>query len=155
MLADSSVWVAHFRKSNGVLQSMLAADRVLCHPLIVLELACGTPPAPRGRTLGDLRKLQQSVIATTEETIELIDREQLQDLGCGAVDMSLRSSVLLTTGALLWTVDKNLDALAKRLDVAFHSEERMCRWLTMGTGDGAEHQPCQRPAAGPAPRPWH
>jgi hypothetical protein len=57
-LADSSVWVAHFRKSNGLLQSLLATDQVLCHPLIVLELACGTPPAPRGRTLGDLKKFQ-------------------------------------------------------------------------------------------------
>jgi predicted nucleic acid-binding protein len=121
VLADSSVWVAHFRKSNGVLQSMLAADRVLCHPLIVLELACGTPPAPRERTLGDLKKLQQSVIATMEETIELIEREQFQDLGCGAVDMSLLASVLLTPGALLWTVDKHLDALAMRLDVAFRA----------------------------------
>ena len=119
VLADSSVWVAHFRKSNGVLQSLLATDQVLCHPLIVLELACGTPPSPRERTLGDLKKLQQSVIATTEETLELIEREQFQDLGCGAVDISLLASVLLTPDTLLWTVDKNLDALATRLGVAF------------------------------------
>ena len=121
MLADSSVWVAHFRKSNEVLQSLLATDRVLCHPLILLELACGTHPAPRERTLGDLKKLQQPIIATTEETIELIEREQFQDLGCGAVDMSLLASVLLTADALLWTVDRNLDALAMRLDVAFRN----------------------------------
>jgi predicted nucleic acid-binding protein len=121
VLADSSVWVAHFRKSNEVLQSLLATDRVLCHPLILLELACGTPPAPRERTLGDLKKLQQPIIATTEETIELIEREQFQDLGCGAVDMSLLASVLLTADALLWTVDRNLDALAMRLDVAFRN----------------------------------
>ena len=92
---------------------------MLCHPLIVLELACGTPPSPRERTLGDLKKLQQSVIATTEETLELIEREQFQDLGCGAVDMPLLASVLLTPDTLLWTVDKNLDALAMRLGVAF------------------------------------
>ena len=121
VLADSSVWVAHFRKPNEVLQSLLATDRVLCHPLIVLELSCGTPPAPRERTLGDLKKLQQPVIATREETIELIEREQLQDSGCGAVDMSLLASVLLTPDALLWTVDKNLDALAMRLDVPFRA----------------------------------
>ena len=119
MLADSSVWVAHFRKPNRLLQSLLATDQVLCHPLIVLELACGTPPAPRGRTLADLKKLRQAVISTTEETLELIERERLQDLGCGAVDMSLLASVLLSTGTLLWTVDKNLDALASRCGVAF------------------------------------
>ena len=121
VLADSSLWVAHFRRSNALLQSLLATDRVLCHPLIVLELACGTPPAPRERTLGDLRKLQQPVIATTAETIELIERERLQNLGCGAIDMSLLASVLLTPDALLWTDDKNLDALAMRLDVAFRA----------------------------------
>lgn len=119
VLADSSVWVAHFRKPNGKLQSLLAGDQVLCHPLIVVELACGTPPAPRERTLGDLKTLQKSVVATTEETLELIEREQLQDLGCGAVDISLLASVLLTPDALLWTVDKNLGALAKRFNVAF------------------------------------
>jgi predicted nucleic acid-binding protein len=121
VLADSSVWVAHFRKSNRLLQSLLAADQVLCHPLILLELACGTPPVPRARTLGDLKKLQQSVVATTEETLELAEREQLQDLGCGAVEMSLLASVLLTSDTLLWTVDKNLDALSTRMGVAFRS----------------------------------
>jgi predicted nucleic acid-binding protein len=119
VLADSSVWVTHFRKSNGLLQSLLAADQILCHPLIVLELASGTPPAPRGRTLGDLKKLQQSVIATAEETLELIEREKLQDLGCGAVDMSLLASVLLTSNTTLWTIDKNLGALSRRLGVDF------------------------------------
>lgn len=119
VLADSSVWVAHFRKSNGLLRSMLATDQVLCHPLIVLELACGTPPAPRERTLRDLKTLKQTIIATTEETHELIERERLQDLGCGAVDMSLLASVLLTPDSLLWTIDKNLEALATRFSVAF------------------------------------
>jgi predicted nucleic acid-binding protein len=119
VLADSSVWVAHFRKPNRMLQSLLATDRVLCHPLIVLELACGTPPAPRERTLGDLKALQQSVIATNEETLELIERKRLHDLGCGAIDISLLASVLLTPDALLWTFDKNLGALAKRFNVAF------------------------------------
>jgi predicted nucleic acid-binding protein len=119
VLADSSVWVAHFRSANRVLQSLLATDLALCHPLIVIEIACGTPPAPRERTLGNLKKLQQSVVATTDETLALIEREQFQDSGCGAVDMALLASVLLTPDTVLWTIDKKLDALAARLDVAF------------------------------------
>jgi predicted nucleic acid-binding protein len=119
VLADSSVWVAHFRKANRLLQSLLSTDQVLCHPLIVLELACGTPPSPRERTLGDLKKLPQSIVATTVETLELIEREQLQDLGCGAVDLSILASVLLTPDTMLWTVDKNLDAVSGRLGIAF------------------------------------
>lgn len=119
VLADTPVWVAHFRSTSPVLQSLLAMDQVLSHPLIVLELACGTPPTPRGRTIGDLKKLQQAVVATTDEILALIEKEQLHDSGCGAVDMALLGSVLLTPDTLLWTIDKNLDALTTRLGVAF------------------------------------
>lgn len=119
VLADTSVWVAHFRRADPVLQSLLESDQVLCHPLIVLELACGTPPAPRDRTIDDLKKLQHAVVATIDEALALIDNEQLHDSGCGAIDMALLASALLTPGALLWTLDKNLNALASRLGVAF------------------------------------
>ena len=119
VLADTSVWVAHFRRANTVLQSLVAMDQVLCHPLIVLELACGTLPAPRERTIGYLKKLQQAIVATTDETLALIESEQFHDSGCGAIDMALLASVLLTPETLLWTLDKNLDALAARMGVAF------------------------------------
>ena len=119
VLADTSVWVAHFRSANPVLQSLVTTDQVLCHPLIVLELACGTPPAPRERTLGNLKKLQQAVVATTDETLALIEREQFHKSGCGAVDMALLASALLTPDTLLWTIDKKLNALAARLSVAY------------------------------------
>jgi hypothetical protein len=119
VLADTSVWVAHFRRANALLQSLLAMDQVLCHPLIVLELACGTPPAPRERTIGDLKKLQQAIVATTDETLTLIERERFHDSGCGAIDMALLASVLLTPDTLLWTLDKKLGALAARMGVAF------------------------------------
>ena len=121
VLADTSIWIAHFRRANPVLQSLVATDQVLCHPLIVLELACGTPPAPRERTIGDLKKLQQAIVATTDETLDLIEREQFHDSGCGAIDIALLASALLTPGALLWTLDKNLDALAARVGVAFNA----------------------------------
>lgn len=119
VLADTSIWVAHFRRANPVLQSLIAMDRVLCHPLVVLELACGTPPAPRERTIGDLRRLRQAIVATTDETLALIEREQFHDSGCGAIDMALLASALLTPDTLLWTLDKKLGALAARMGVAF------------------------------------
>ena len=64
----------------------------------------------------------QSVIATTEKTLGRIERAQLHDRGCGAVNISLLASVLLTFDTLLWTFDKNLDALATRLGVVFRSD---------------------------------
>jgi PIN domain len=119
VLADTSIWVAHFRKPNRVLQSLLADDRILCHPLVVIEIACGSAPAPREGASADLRGLRSSTIASTDETLALIEGQQLNDSGCGAIDMSLLLSVLLTPEAALWTIDKNLAALAKRLKVAF------------------------------------
>jgi predicted nucleic acid-binding protein len=119
VLADTSIWVAHFRKPSPVLQSLLATDQVLCHPLVLIEIACGTPPAPRGRTLGDLRQLRSSSVAATEEILALIEQEKLQDSGCGAVDLSLLGSALLTPNAVLWTMDRNLEALAERFEISF------------------------------------
>jgi len=119
VLADTSVWIAHFRKPNPVLQTLLSADQVLGHPMVLIEIACGTPPAPRDRTLSDLRQLRSATVASTEETLALIEREQLQDLGCGAVDLLLLGSVLLTSDAVLWTLDKNLEALAARFEISF------------------------------------
>jgi len=88
----------------------------------VIELACGTPPAPRKRTLGQLRTLQQAIVATTDETLALIEKEGLHDCGCGAIDMALLAAARLTPGASLWTLDRNLHALASRLGVAFSSD---------------------------------
>jgi predicted nucleic acid-binding protein len=119
VLVDTSRWIQHFRRANPVLQSLLAADRVLCHPLIVLELACGTPPAPRARTLDDLSMLRQAVVATTAETLTLVEKKRLRDSGCGAIDVSLLASVLMTPDARLWTTDRRLEALALRLGVAY------------------------------------
>jgi hypothetical protein len=92
--------------------------------LVVIEIACGTPPAPRDRTLADLSRLRSSAIASTDETLALIEGKQLNDSGCGAVDVSLLASVLLTAEAALWTYDKNLDALAKSLKAAFDDAVR-------------------------------
>ena len=119
VLADTSVWIAHFRKPNPALQTLLSADQVLCHPMVLIEIACGTPPAPRERTLSDLRQLRSATVANTDETLALIEREQLQDSGCGAIDLLLLGSVLLTSDAVLWTFDKNLRALAARMDILF------------------------------------
>jgi predicted nucleic acid-binding protein len=119
VLADTSVWVRHFRRADAALQSLVSADRVLCHPLILVELACGTPPAPRDRTLRDLSALQRPVLATIEETMELIEQERLYDTGCGAVDVMLLASTMLTSDTLLWTDDLKLRALALRLAVAY------------------------------------
>ncbi len=41
VLVDSSVWVSHFRAGNSDLEILLNDGRVVCHPFIIGELACG------------------------------------------------------------------------------------------------------------------
>lgn len=119
VLVDTSVWVNHFRYGNERLVRLLESDRVLVHPLVIAEIACGTPPQPRARTLAGLRLLQSSQQATLDEVMELIEAETLYGQGCGLVDMVLLASTLITSGALLWTLDKRLADLARRFHVAF------------------------------------
>lgn len=119
VVVDTSVWVDHFRNSNAALIHLLSQDRVLMHPMIVGEIACGTPPAPRARTLGDLGLLPMSQIAGLRETTEFIERESLYGKGCGLIDMVLLASTLMTPGARLWTMDKRLAELAIRFNVAY------------------------------------
>jgi predicted nucleic acid-binding protein len=116
VIVDTSVWVDHFRQRNAALIDLLALDLVMVHPLIIGEIACGTPPQ-RSRTLSDLNALQPSRQASIREAIDFIEREQLFGLGCGLVDMLLLASTLMTPGTELWTMDKRLSALAERFGV--------------------------------------
>jgi predicted nucleic acid-binding protein len=118
VLVDTSVWVHHFRHGEPELTEMLEADRVLVHPMVLGEIACGTPPA-RERTLQWLAQQQQPIQASLQEVVALVDRERLYGLGCGWVDMTLLASTLMTPGALLWTRDRKLLALVERLKVGY------------------------------------
>lgn len=119
VLVDTSVWVGHFRHRNDALVRLMEADQVLIHPMIVAELACGTPPAPRAQTLGDLGLLQPARQATLAEVIALVERERLYGLGCGLVDITLLASTLITPGARLWTLDQRLEELSARFGVGY------------------------------------
>lgn len=59
VIVDTSVWVYHFRQGSESLFNLLCNDQVLCHPLILLEIACGLPPAPRDKILTYIDKLQK------------------------------------------------------------------------------------------------
>jgi hypothetical protein len=96
------------------LVDLLLPDMAVTRPMVVTELACGTPPAPRARILADIATLPQSRQAGLVEVRELIEREQLLGLGCGLVDLTLLASTMLTTGARLWTLDQRLRTCLKR-----------------------------------------
>lgn len=119
VLVDTSVWVAHFKRHEPALIALLERDQVVMHPMVLAEIACGTPPAPRARTLADLALLQSGRQASLDEIMALIEQRQLYGLGCGLVDMAILAATLITPGTRLWTLDKRLAALAEHAGLAY------------------------------------
>lgn len=119
VLVDTSVWVDHFRKHNSTLELLMLQDDVLTHPMVIAEIACGTPPAPRQKTLADLDTLRQVRQASVAEVRDLIERDSLFGMGCGVIDITLVASTLITPNARVWTKDRRLLDLADRYGVAY------------------------------------
>ena len=118
VLVDTSVWVDHFRNSNDELTLLLSSGQVLCHPLVVGEIACGSPPK-RLQTIVDLQKLETTQSASLKEAMALIENQRLFGLGCGLIDLLLLASTMLTPDAKLCTLDRNLSKLARRFEVSY------------------------------------
>lgn len=116
ILVDTSVWVDHFRRTELELVRLLDDGQVLIHPFIVGELACGNLKN-RHEILSLLGNLPASKVANQEEVLELIERRKLMGLGIGYVDAHLLATTLLSE-ARLWTKDKRLAVVAKRLSIA-------------------------------------
>ncbi len=118
VLIDTSVWVDHFRNGNQALVHLLGQDLAITHPMVIGEIACGTPPAPRVATLQYIELLEACTQATIDEVMTFIESEKLYGLGCGLVDLTLLASTLITPGARLWTLDKRLAELAEKFGVS-------------------------------------
>jgi len=116
VLVDTSVWVAHLRHGGIGLDMLLTEGRVLCHPFIVGELACGNLHR-RTEILSHLQALPQAILAKHEEVMQLIENYHLMGKGLGYVDMHLLASVMLTHVSL-WTLDKKLNEVAVELKLA-------------------------------------
>jgi predicted nucleic acid-binding protein len=119
VLIDTSVWIDHFRRRNESLVHLITTDQALTHPLVLVELACGTPPAPRARSLHDIGLLRHAQQATWSEVMQFIETGQLYGQGCGGVDLTLLASTLMTPGTQIWTLDNRLATLARRLGVGY------------------------------------
>ena len=117
ILADTSVWIDHLRKGDDRLRELLLANRILCHPLIVAEIALGSLKA-RGEVLGLLDSLPMLVEARTAETRFMIEDRRLFSRGIGLVDAALVAACLIAPGTRLWTRDQRLDAVASEIGIS-------------------------------------
>jgi len=118
VLVDTSVWVAHFKQRNEPLVALLHGGWVVCHPHVVVEVACGTPPQ-RHQIITMLGELETSPVATAGELLALLEQKAIFGRGCAFVDLSLLASALLGQQTLLWTLDKRLNAIAGEMGLAY------------------------------------
>jgi predicted nucleic acid-binding protein len=118
ILVDTPVWIDHLRKGVPILAELLEEGRVLMHPFILGELACGHLKN-RKQVLRLLSELPVSPSATEREALIFIENRGLMGRGIGYIDIHLLASVSLAGPARLWTRDKRLAAVAADLDLAF------------------------------------
>ncbi len=117
VLVDTSVWVSHLRDGNAELANLLNDGRVLCHPFIVGELACGNL-RDRAVILSFLQLLPMSMEAEQEEVLSFIENNGLMGKGMGYIDVHLIASAVLT-GVSFWTLDKKLAQAADSLHIKY------------------------------------
>ena len=117
VLVDTSVWVSHLRDGNTELAYLLNNGTVLCHPLIIGELACGNLK-DRAVIISFLKLLPISIEAEHEEVLSFIENNRLMGKGIGYVDAQLVASAVLT-GVPIWTLDNKLAQVADRLHVKY------------------------------------
>jgi hypothetical protein len=117
ILVDTSIWVSHLAKGSAELRDLLERAEVLCHPLVIGELACGNI-ANRSEILSLLQELPRARVAEHDEVLRFIEARRLSGRGLGFIDAHLLASSVLA-GAPLWTADKRLREAASRLGVAY------------------------------------
>ena len=118
ILVDTSVWIDHLRTGDERLAELLNRSQVITHPFVIGELACGNL-RQRDEVLRLLGDLPQAVIASQQEVLHLIERNELMGLGIGFIDAHLLASVALTDTSVIWTRDRRLQKVARMLGKAF------------------------------------
>lgn len=113
ILADTSVWIEHFRHGEESLADRLREGLVLMHPFIIGELACGNLQR-RISTLSYLQALPAAIPASNQEALRLLNARRLWGRGLGWVDAHLLASALLS-GCRFWTIDAKLAKAAREL----------------------------------------
>lgn len=116
ILADTSVWIDHFRSGNKNLRKGLNQGQIVIHSWIIAELALGSL-RERAKTLAMLDLLPQVRVAQLSELRLMIEARRLYSLGIGLTDAHLIASVFLNPPTLLWTKDKPLRRVAEALGI--------------------------------------
>jgi predicted nucleic acid-binding protein len=115
-LADTSVCIDHFKRSNQVFAARLSEGLIMIHPFVTGELACGNL-RNRDHVLSDLAVLPTATEAWNPEVLRLVEDRRLWGRGLGWTDAHLLASALISR-CRLWTLDKGLAQIAAELGIA-------------------------------------
>ena len=113
ILADTSVWVEHFRRGLPALAQRLNASQIACHPVVIGELACGNL-ARRAHTLAWLQHLPRVPERSAAETMSFLESHRLHGRGLGWSDMQILAAAHAAS-LPLWTLDRRLAEAAHSL----------------------------------------
>ena len=117
ILADTSVWIDHLRRSLPALGDLLNDGQVLMHRAVLGEIALGSL-RQRDMLIRTLADLPRADAADDDEVLGFITRHQIFGLGIGWIDAHLLAAARLSRDTKLWTRDRRLRAAAETLGLA-------------------------------------
>ena len=116
ILADTSVWIDHFRVGDKQLRMCLDRGEIVTHPYVIAELALGSF-RERSKILELLDQLPQVATAQKSELRHMIETRRLYALSIGLIDVHLIASVFISPATVLWTRDKPLRKVAEAFGI--------------------------------------
>lgn len=117
VLVDTSVWISHLRHSNSRLQKLLNEGRVVSHPFIIGELACGNL-SNRTEIISLMQSLPMLEAVEDEELLIFIEHNKMMGQGLGFVDIHLMAAAVMAD-IPLWTQDKKLKLACSQLGLDY------------------------------------
>lgn len=117
ILADTSIWIEHFRSGLPEFASLLSEGSILAHPVIIGELATGNL-RNRAQVLAQLDVLPRATCGSNEECMLFLEQRRLYGRGIGWNDIQILVASRLS-GSALWSVDRRLMEAASELGIAY------------------------------------
>ncbi len=117
ILVDTVIWADHIARPEPSLARLLREGQVATHPFVIGEMSLGN--LRDRRLLGDMARPPHVRLAFDAEVLSFIERHALHGSGIGYVDAHLIVATRLSDGAALWTRDRRLHVVARRLGVAY------------------------------------
>jgi predicted nucleic acid-binding protein len=117
IIVDTSIWVDHLSKGCSELELLLNDNKVIVHPYVIGELACGNI-RNRKLILSYLTALPSVPVITSSEYFMFIDSNKLTGQGLGFVDIHILGSAFLV-GLKVYTRDKALLHASEKLGIRY------------------------------------